>query len=83
MYLQLAAEEDKKITENWKGDADGILIFVSHSTFGASTHIHPKVKDRFILCRRSSIGCGIRPGPQAKFPGHLSILPRKHLSDPR
>ena len=33
MYLQLAGEEDKKMTENWKGDADGILIFVSrHST---------------------------------------------------
>src|SRR5260221_3195871 len=29
MYLQLAGEEDKKMTENWKGDADGILIFVS------------------------------------------------------
>jgi hypothetical protein len=29
MYLQLAGEEDKKMTENRKGDADGILIFVS------------------------------------------------------
>ena len=29
MYLKLAREEDKKMTENWKGDADGILIFVS------------------------------------------------------
>jgi len=33
MYLKLAGEEDVKMTENWKGDADGILIFVSrHST---------------------------------------------------
>jgi len=33
MYLQLAEDEDKKMTESWKGDADGILIFVSrHST---------------------------------------------------
>ena len=35
MYLHLAGEEDKKMTDNWKGDADGILIFVSrHSTSG-------------------------------------------------
>src|SRR5437899_2493590 len=42
MYLQLAGEEDKKMTENWKGDADGILIFVSRQSMcGPSTHIHP------------------------------------------
>ena len=35
MYLHLTGEEDKKMTDNWKGDADGILIFVSrHSTSG-------------------------------------------------
>ena len=28
MYLELATEEDKKMVENWKADADGILIFV-------------------------------------------------------
>ena len=28
MYLEMATEEDKKIVENWKADADGILIFV-------------------------------------------------------
>ena len=39
MYLQLAGEEDKKMTENWKGDADGILIFVSHPST-SSTSIH-------------------------------------------
>lgn len=29
MYLERAEEEDKKMVENWKADADGILIFVS------------------------------------------------------
>jgi len=83
MYLQLAGEEDKKMTENWKGDADGILIFVSrHSTCGASTHIHPEVEDWSVLCRRRNIGRGVRAGSQAKFPGHISILPCKHLSNP-
>jgi hypothetical protein len=28
MYLEMATEEDKKMVENWKADADGILIFV-------------------------------------------------------
>ena len=28
MYLEMASEEDKKNAENWKADADGILIFV-------------------------------------------------------
>ena len=28
MYLGMAEEEDKKMTESWKADADGILIFV-------------------------------------------------------
>ena len=29
MYSEMAVEEDKKTTEAWKADADGILIFVS------------------------------------------------------
>ncbi len=28
MYLEMATEEDKKMVEGWKADADGILIFV-------------------------------------------------------
>ena len=28
LYLEMAAEEDKKMADNWKDDADGILIFV-------------------------------------------------------
>src|SRR6266702_1799748 len=31
MYLERAEEEDKKMAENWKGDAEGILVFVSGS----------------------------------------------------
>jgi len=84
MYLQLAGEEDKKMTENWKGDADGILIFVSrHSTCGTSTHIHPEVEDRFILCHRRSISRCVRAGSQTELSGHVSVLPCKHLSNPR
>lgn len=28
IYLQTADEEDTKMTDSWKGDADGILVFV-------------------------------------------------------
>jgi hypothetical protein len=28
MYLGMAEEEDKKIAESWKADAEGILVFV-------------------------------------------------------
>jgi hypothetical protein len=28
MYLEIATEEDTKMVENWKADADGVLIFV-------------------------------------------------------
>ena len=29
MYLERAEEEDKKMAESWKGDAEGMLVFVS------------------------------------------------------
>ncbi len=32
MYLSEAEKEDKEVTENWKGDTDGILVFVSPAT---------------------------------------------------
>jgi hypothetical protein len=32
MYLETAGEEDKKVTDSWKADADGILVFVSRVT---------------------------------------------------
>ncbi|KAI9432444.1 hypothetical protein H4582DRAFT_2083515 [Lactarius indigo] len=27
MHMEMATEEEKKMAENWKADADGILIF--------------------------------------------------------
>ena len=32
MYLDRSNEENKKLVEGWKGDADGMLIFVSLQT---------------------------------------------------
>ena len=28
MYMEMAEEEDKKMAESWKADAEGILVFV-------------------------------------------------------
>ena len=33
MYMEMATEEDKRMVENWKADADGILIFVRFPPF--------------------------------------------------
>ena len=33
MYFGMATEENKKTAENWKADADGILIFVLRSFY--------------------------------------------------
>ena len=30
MYLEMTEEEDKKMAESWKADAEGILVFVRH-----------------------------------------------------
>lgn len=32
MYLERSDEENKKLVEGWKGDADGMLIFVGLQT---------------------------------------------------
>jgi hypothetical protein len=33
MYLERAEEYDQKMTDRWKADADGILVFVSACFF--------------------------------------------------
>ena len=39
MYLDRADEDDKKITQRWKGECDAILIFVSRSYHPSSTFV--------------------------------------------
>jgi hypothetical protein len=36
MYLDRAIAEDKEMVESWKGDAEGMLVFVSLPTTSAS-----------------------------------------------
>ena len=39
LYLEMATEEDKKMVENWKDDADGILIFVRCYLLSMQLHL--------------------------------------------
>jgi hypothetical protein len=39
MYLEMAAEEDKKMAEKLKDGADGILIFVRHYLLFLNLHL--------------------------------------------
>ncbi|KAH9016853.1 hypothetical protein EDB85DRAFT_2155594 [Lactarius pseudohatsudake] len=51
MYLEMATEEDRKMVENWKADADGILIFTGLFSAAVASLISVSVQD-------------IRPNPQ-------------------
>ncbi len=85
MYLKMAEEEDKKMTERWEADADGILIFVS-TTVVLSISLRALTalfQDWSVLCRCSCVGRGICPGSQAEFAGHLRILSRKYIPGSR
>jgi hypothetical protein len=33
MYVNVASEKDTDMAKSWKGDADGILVFVSQISF--------------------------------------------------
>ena len=83
MYLELATEEDKKMTENWKADADGILIFV---------RCYLLVNLRFMIHNDSTavdwsifrccciVDLCVDSGPSAKSTGYVQFLSRQHLS---
>ncbi|KAH9017481.1 hypothetical protein EDB83DRAFT_186726 [Lactarius deliciosus] len=51
MYLEMATEEDKKMAEAWKADADGILIFTGLFSAAVASLISVSIQD-------------IRPNPQ-------------------
>ncbi|KAH9057273.1 hypothetical protein EDB87DRAFT_1686554 [Lactarius vividus] len=51
MYLEMASEEDEKVAEGWKADADGILIFTGLFSAAVASLISVSIQD-------------IRPNPQ-------------------
>ncbi len=80
MYMEMATEEDKKMAENWKADADGILIFVRlYLLIWCFTPT--QVIDRFILRCRCIVDLSVDSGHPTEPTGHFQLLPRKHLSN--
>ncbi|KAF8260512.1 hypothetical protein EI94DRAFT_1515963, partial [Lactarius quietus] len=45
MYLERAKEEDERMAENWKADADGILIFTGLFSAAVATLISVSIQD--------------------------------------
>ncbi|KAN0140429.1 hypothetical protein V8E53_001638 [Lactarius tabidus] len=45
LYLEMATEEDKKMAENWKDDADGILIFTGLFSAAVASLISVSIQD--------------------------------------
>ncbi|KAH8987040.1 hypothetical protein EDB92DRAFT_2116215 [Lactarius akahatsu] len=45
MYLEMATEEDKKMVEGWKADADGILIFTGLFSAAVASLISVSIQD--------------------------------------
>lgn len=57
MYLTEAEKQDKDVTESWKGDTEGILVFVSPTSSSAHSPAKTHVEDWSIFRHRCSIHC--------------------------
>ena len=78
MYLEMAEEEDKKMAESWKADAEGILVFVRFCLLVPYFQLTHR-SDWFILrCCRLSAFC-IDSGSATEPAGHVQLLPCQHL----
>ena len=77
MYLEMATEEDKKMVEDWKADADGILIFVCLSSdIVLLLHAHAMAIDWSILRCCRNVDICIDSGYSTEPTGHFKLLPR-------
>jgi hypothetical protein len=50
MYLDEVKEDDQRITNAWKEDANALLVFVSLNLLVSPLHLDDKLKDRSFLC---------------------------------
>ena len=80
MYLDKAIEEDRRMVEGWKGDAEGMLTFVGLQITSHTSAHNLGIVDGSLLCRSRSIACSVYPGYSAEPAGHLSFLSRTYLS---
>ena len=82
MYMEIATEEDKKMVEEWKADADGILIFVRlypPSLCFTPTQYSMVIDWSLLRCCRN-VDLGVHSGYPTESTGHLQLLPREYLS---
>jgi hypothetical protein len=80
MYLDSAFIEDKKMVESWKGDADGMLVFVRHQITSLDSVYDVGIVDWSILCCGRGIACSVYPEYSAELARHCSFLSRKSLT---
>jgi hypothetical protein len=80
MYLDRVIEEDRRMVESWKGDAEGMLTFVGLQTTSHTSAYNLEIVDWSLLCRGRSIASSVYPGYSAELAGHLSLLSRTYLS---
>ena len=80
MYLEKAEKEDEKMTDNWKADADGIIIFVRLCP-SPMFHTDSSVTDWSILRCGRFLDLRVDSGHPTESPGHVQLLPCQYLSD--
>ena len=80
MYLDRVIEEDRRMVESWKGDADGILTFVGVHTASHNSAYNLEIVDWSLLCCSRGFTRIIRPKYSAQLAGYIIILSRTTLS---
>ena len=81
MYMEMVTEEDKRMTDAWKADADGILIFVRRYILTQSLiYANSPVIDRIILRCCRIVDLSVHSGHSTESSGHFQFLPREYLS---
>jgi hypothetical protein len=80
MYLDRAKDEDTKMAEGWKDDAEGLLVFVGLCATSHSFSHNLESIDWFILCCRCSIARSDPPRYSTEFAGRLNLLLGTNLS---
>ena len=80
MYLNKVIEEDRRMVESWKGDADGMLTFVRVHTASHNFAYNLEIVDWSLLCCGRGFTLIILPNYSAQLAGHIIILSRTTLS---
>jgi len=81
MYSEIGEEEDNRLFERWRKDADVTLIFVSPHVDIYSAASMNGTPDRFIFCRCCRAAYGDGSGLEAKLSRYFGVLSPEYVSD--